>query len=73
LQVAISLAQLAPTGELKHIFVDKAGLDILLDLLTDRAATASECVTSVLAQVVQLHQQAQSGCARVLCVRSCVL
>jgi hypothetical protein len=43
LQVAISLAQLAPTGELKQIFVDKAGLDILLDLLTDRAATASEC------------------------------
>jgi hypothetical protein len=41
--VAVSLAQLAPTGELKNIFVDKAGLDVLLDLLTDRSATASEC------------------------------
>lgn len=41
-QVAVSLAQLAPTGELKNIFVDKAGLDVLLELLTDRGATASE-------------------------------
>ncbi|WIA37724.1 hypothetical protein OEZ86_014604 [Tetradesmus obliquus] len=38
--VAVSLAQLAPTGELKNIFVDKAGLDVLLELLTDRGATA---------------------------------
>jgi len=40
---AISLAHLAPTGaELKSIFVDKPGLDVLLELLTDEAATASE-------------------------------
>ncbi|KAF8058408.1 hypothetical protein HT031_005532 [Scenedesmus sp. PABB004] len=39
---AVSLAQLAPSGELKHIFVDKAGLDVLLDLLTDTAATAKQ-------------------------------
>uniref|UniRef100_A0A383W3D1 BTB domain-containing protein n=1 Tax=Tetradesmus obliquus TaxID=3088 RepID=A0A383W3D1_TETOB len=38
--VAVSLAQLAPTGELKNIYVDKAGLDVLLELLTDRGATA---------------------------------
>ena len=40
---AISLAHLAPTGaELKSIFVDKPGLDVLLELLTDDAGTASE-------------------------------
>lgn len=40
---AISLAQLAPTGpELKSMFVDKPGLDVLLDLVTDETATASE-------------------------------
>jgi hypothetical protein len=40
---AISLAQLAPTGpELKSIFVEKPGLDVLLDLVTDETATASE-------------------------------
>jgi hypothetical protein len=39
---AISLAQLAPASDLNHIFVDKAGLDVLLDLLTDRSASASE-------------------------------
>lgn len=40
---AISLAQLAPTGaELKSIFVDKPGLDVLLELLTDETATASK-------------------------------
>lgn len=40
---AVSLAQLAPTGpELKSIFVEKPGLDILCDLVTDETATASE-------------------------------
>lgn len=52
--VAVSLAQLAPAADLKNIFVDKAGLDVLLDLLTDRSATASEYRT-------------RSGCWVVLC------
>lgn len=43
--VAVSLAQLAPASQLKSIFVDKAGLDVLLDLLQDKSATASECTT----------------------------
>lgn len=46
---AISLAQLAPTGpELKSIFVEKPGLDVLLDLVTDETATASEWCIDIL-------------------------
>lgn len=41
--VAVSLAQLAPVSQLKNIFVDKGGLDVLLDLLQDKAVTSSGC------------------------------
>eukprot|EP00878_Enallax_costatus_P007491 GHUV01007846.1.p1 GENE.GHUV01007846.1~~GHUV01007846.1.p1 ORF type:complete len:543 (+),score=179.67 GHUV01007846.1:941-2569(+) len=42
--VAVSLAQLAPVSQLKNIFVDKGGLDILLDLLQDKAATSKQLI-----------------------------
>lgn len=53
---AVSLAQLAPTGpELKSIFVEKPGLDILCDLVTDETATASEFLACHSQQVNLLH------------------
>jgi hypothetical protein len=41
--VAMSLAQLAPTGELRSLFVDMGALDVLLALVTDRSTSASAC------------------------------
>eukprot|EP00879_Flechtneria_rotunda_P007709 GHRR01008082.1.p1 GENE.GHRR01008082.1~~GHRR01008082.1.p1 ORF type:complete len:625 (+),score=228.53 GHRR01008082.1:277-2151(+) len=42
--VAVSLAQLAPTSELKLIFVDKGGLEVLLDLVTDKHLTTKRLI-----------------------------
>jgi hypothetical protein len=39
---AVALAQLSPTSELCSIFVDKPGLEVLLELVTDANASASE-------------------------------
>jgi hypothetical protein len=34
-RAAMSLAKLAPEDQLKAIFIDKAGVDVLLEVLTD--------------------------------------
>jgi hypothetical protein len=39
--VATSMARLAPTTQLKSIFCDKSGLDILLDMLTTQPANST--------------------------------
>lgn len=57
---AISLAQLAPTGpELKSIFVEKPGLDVLLDLVTDETATAKQ-VTEGASALLELAKKSNA-------------
>jgi hypothetical protein len=38
-RAAMSLAKLAPENEIKSIFVDKRGLDVLLDMLVDQVGS----------------------------------
>jgi hypothetical protein len=40
-RAAMSLAKLAPESQIKTIFVDKRGLDVLLDMLVDSVSSTS--------------------------------
>lgn len=39
-RAAMSLAKLAPEAEIKSIFVDRRGLEVLLDMLADKVCAA---------------------------------
>ncbi len=58
--VATSMARLAPTGQLKSIFCDKNGLDILLDMLTAQPANGTAMRESAQA-LLELAKKVRAG------------
>lgn len=59
--VATSMARLAPTGQLKSIFCDKNGLDILLDMLTAQPANGTAMRESAQA-LLELAKKVRGWC-----------